>query len=260
VRKSGNGLWFSGLFDRLTIYAHNQSLVRYKLKFNRTKTILYNRRAKFHNEFMENKIKVLIIESETLVKVGVRTILSAQDDIEIAGEAETSEQGFELFRRSSPDVTLMSLRLNEICAVDEIEKFLDFAPKAKIIVLASRAGDSEISRSLQNGAFGYVLKNVSENDLLKAVRTVAAGRRFIPPNIAEILSENFGQETLTPSETKILQEIVAGKSNKEIARDLKVSENTVKTHVKNVFEKLGVSDRTTAATLAIRRGLVRVDL
>lgn len=206
------------------------------------------------------KIKVLIIESETLVKVGVRTILNAQADIEIVGEAETSEQGFELFRLTRPDVTLMSLRLFETCAVDEIVKFLEYAPKARIIVLASRAGDSEISRSLQNGAFGYVLKTVSENDLLKAVRTVAKGRKFIPPDIAEILSENIGQEALTPSETKILQEIVAGKSNKEIAYDLKVSENTVKTHIKNIFEKLGVSDRTTAATLAIKRGLVRVEL
>lgn len=212
-------------------------------------------------KIMEDKIKVLIIESETLVRIGVRTVLSAAAaDIEIVGEAAASKQGFELFQQKNPDVTLMSLRLSESCAVDEIGKFLDYAPKAKIIVLASRAGDAEISRSLQNGAFGYVLKNVSENDLLKAVRTVAAGRKFIPPNVAEVLSANFGQEALTPTEEKILLEIVSGKSNKEIAYDLKVSENTVKTHVKNIFDKLGVSDRTTAATLAIRRGLVRVDI
>lgn len=209
---------------------------------------------------MADKIKVLIIESETLARVGVKTILSAQADIEIVGEAETSERGFELFRQLNPDVTLMSLRLFAVCAVDEIGRFLKFAPKAKIIILASSAGDAEISRSLQNGAFGYVLKNVSESDLLKAVRTVAAGRKFIPPAVAEILSENFGHETLTPSEEKILQEIVRGKSNKEIAFALNVSENTVKTHVKNIFDKLNVSDRTTAATLAIRRGLVRADI
>jgi DNA-binding NarL/FixJ family response regulator len=209
---------------------------------------------------MENKIKILIIEGETLVRVGVRTILSAQADFEIVGEAETSEEGFELFKQTRPDVVLMSLRLAEACAVDEIDRFLEFAPKAKIIVLASRVGDAEISRSLQKGAFGYVLKNVSESDLIKALRTVAAGKKFIPPKVAEILSENFGQEALTPSEENILREIVAGKSNKEIAYDLKISENTVKTHVKNIFDKLGVSDRTTAATMAIRRGLVRVDI
>jgi DNA-binding NarL/FixJ family response regulator len=209
---------------------------------------------------MENKIKVLIIESETLARIGIRTILSSEPDLEIVGETETSSRGFELFRELNPDVTLMSLRLFEACAVDEVEKFLEFAPKAKIIVIASHAGDVEISRSLQNGAFGYVLKDVSESDLLKAIRTVAAGRKFIPANVAEILTESFGQEALTPSEQKILQMIVPGKSNKEIAYLLGVTENTVKTHIKNIFEKLGVSDRTTAATLAIRRGLVRVDI
>lgn len=209
---------------------------------------------------MSDKIKILIIENETLARVGIRTILSSQEDLEIVGEAGTSDEGFELFRRANPDVTLMSLRLAEACAVDEIERFLEFAPKGKIIVLASHAGDAEISRSLQNGAFGYVLKDVSESDLLKAVRTVAAGRKFIPPNVAEILTENFGRESLTPSEEKILRGIVAGKSNKEIAYGLKVSENTVKTHVKNIFDKLGVSDRTTATTLAIKRGLVRADI
>ena len=219
---------------------------------------LQNRRRKPTMKFM--KIKILVIESETLVRVGVRTILNGQVDFEIVGEAETSEQGFELFRQTSPDVTLMSLHLFEVCAVDEIGRFLAFAPKAKIIVLAAHAGDAEISRALKNGAFGYVTKDVSETDLLKSVRAVAAGRKFIPPNVAKIITESFGQETLTPGETRILREIVGGKSNKEIARALKISENTVKTHVKNVFDKLGVSDRTTAATLAIRRGLVRADV
>lgn len=209
---------------------------------------------------MENKIKVLIVESETLARIGIRTILSSQNDLEIVGETATSNEGFEVFKRVNPDVTLMSLRLFEACAVDEVERFLEFAPKAKIIVIASHAGDAEISRSLQNGAFGYVLKDVSEGDLLKAIRTAAAGKKFVPPNVAAVLTESFGQESLTPSEQKILQMIVPGKSNKEIAYLLGVTENTVKTHIKNIFDKLGVSDRTTAATLAIKRGLVRVDI
>jgi DNA-binding NarL/FixJ family response regulator len=209
---------------------------------------------------MSDKIKILIIENETLVRVGIKTILSSQSEMEIVGEAETNAKGFELFKQTSPDVTLMSLRLPDVCAIDSIEDFLKFAPKAKIIIIASQTGDAEISRSLQKGAAGYVLKDISENELIRAIRTVAAGKKFIPSNIAEILTENFGQETLTPSEERILQEIVAGKSNKEIARDLRVTENTIKTHVKNIFEKLQVFDRTSAATLAIKRGLVRVDL
>lgn len=209
---------------------------------------------------MPDKIKILIIENETLVRVGVKTILGSQPDVEIVGEAETNALGFELFKRTAPDVTLMSLRLPDVCAIDSIEDFLKFAPKAKIIIIASQTGDAEISRSLKKGAFGYVLKDISESELIRAILAVAAGKKFIPSNVAEILTENLGQETLTASEQKILQGIVAGKSNKEIAYGLKVSENTVKTHVQNIFTKLQVSDRTSAATSAIKRGLVRVDV
>ena len=206
------------------------------------------------------KIKVLIIENETLARVGVRTILNSSDDFEIVGETETPEKGFELFKQTSPNVTLISLRFAETCAIDEIENFLEFAPKAKIIVLASSAGDVEITRSLQLGAFGYICKDVSEKELLEAVRAVAAGRKYIPAEVAGILSENIGQEQLTISEKRILEMIVKGLSNKEIARESNISENTVKTHIKNIFDKINVSDRTSAATTAIKRGLVRVDL
>jgi len=207
-----------------------------------------------------NTIRVLIIENQILTRVGIRTILSEQSDIEIVGEAETSEEGFRLFCSLKPQVTLISLRLPESCAVDEIERFLAENKRGRIIVLADQAGDAEVSRSLKRGAFGYVCKDVSADDLVKAIHTVGAGRKYIQSEVANILSENFGQEELTRTEQKILQMIVGGNSNKEIAYDLKVSENTVKTHVKNVFEKLGVSDRTSAATLAIKRGLVRIDV
>lgn len=206
-----------------------------------------------------NKIKILIIENETLVRVGICAILEAEKDFEIVGDARTSDEGFRLFRETRPDVTLMSLRLPEACAVDEIGNFLEFAPRAKIIILASHAGDAEINRALQGGAYGYILRDISESELIKAIRAVAAGKKYIPSEIATILSENLGQESLTPSEQRILEMIVAGQSNKEMAFDLSISENTVKTHVKNIFEKLAVSDRTSAATSAIKRGLVRFE-
>jgi len=209
---------------------------------------------------MQNKIRVLLIENQTLTRIGVKTILSAQDDIEIVGEATNGAEGFGLFKQLKPDVVILGLRLPDSCAIDDLGNYFTENNKAKIIVLAEHAGDAEISRSLKKGALGYVCKDVSEIELVTAIRTVAAGKKYIPSAIADILSENFGQEELTPSEQKILQLIVSGKANKEIAFDLKVSENTVKTHVKNVFDKLNVSDRTSAATLAIKRGLVRVDL
>jgi DNA-binding NarL/FixJ family response regulator len=208
---------------------------------------------------MKTPIRVLIVENQTLTRVGIETILSGQNDIEIAGLAETSAEGFRLFEQRAPDVTILGLRLPDLCAVDAIESYLQKNERGKIIVLAEHAGDAEISRSLKNGAFGYVCTDVSADDLVKAIRTVHAGKKYLQTEVANILSENFGQEELTKTERKILHAIVAGKANKEIAYDLNVSENTVKTHVKNVFEKLGVSDRTSAATLAIRRGLVRVD-
>jgi len=209
---------------------------------------------------MKTPIHILIVENQTLTRVGIETILNEQNDIEIVGEAETSADGLRLFEQIKPDVTILSLRLSDSCAVDEIENYLKKNERAKIIVLADHAGDAEISRSLKNGAFGYVCQDVSATDLVKAIRTVHAGKKYLQAEVANVLNENIGQEELTKTERKILQAIVAGKANKEIAFDLNVSENTVKTHVKNVFGKLGVSDRTSAATLAIRRGLVRVDL
>jgi DNA-binding NarL/FixJ family response regulator len=206
------------------------------------------------------KIRTLVIENQTLARIGIRSVLSEKKDLEIIGEAESGAEGFRLFRTLKPDVTILSLRLPDSCAIDTLGDYFAEEKRAKILVLADTAGDAEISKALKRGALGYICKDISPDELIKAIRTVAAGRKYIPSDIAEILSENFGSEELTPTETRILQQIVAGKSNKEIAYDLDISENTVKTHVKNVFEKLGVSDRTSAATLAIRRGLVRIHL
>ncbi len=211
-------------------------------------------------ECMKTPIRVLIVENQTLVRVGIETILSKQNDIEIAGCAETSADGFRLFEQAQPDVTILGLRLPDSCAVDAIETYRKENGQAKIIVLADHSGDAEISRSLKNGASGYVCNDISAADLIEAIRAVAVGKKYLQTEVANILGENFGQEELTKTERKILQAIVAGKANKEIAFDLNVSENTVKTHVKNVFEKLGVSDRTSAATLAIKRGLARIDV
>lgn len=205
-------------------------------------------------------IRVLVIENQTLTRIGIRTVLEAKRDFEIVGEADSGAEGFEKFRQLHPDVTILSLRLPDSCAIDSLADYFAAEKRARILVLADTAGDAEISKALKRGALGYICKDISPDELTKAIRAVAQGRKYIPSDIAEILSENIGSEELTTTETRILQQIVAGKSNKEIAYELDISENTVKTHVKNVFEKLGVSDRTSAATLAIRRGLVRIHL
>lgn len=205
-------------------------------------------------------IGLLMIENQSLTRLGVRAVIDGETDIELMGESDNAAAGFELFRKLKPDVTILGLRFPDSCSIDDLDNYFIQDPKAKIIVLAEHAGDAEITKALKKGAAGYICKDVSLKDLVAAIRTVASGRKYIPDDIARILSENLGQEDLTPAEQNVLRMIVGGMSNKEIAFALDVSENTVKTHVKNIFDKIGVSDRTSAATTAIKRGLVRVDL
>ena len=205
-------------------------------------------------------IRVLLIENQSLTRIGVRAVVDQEGDIEIAGESDNAADGFAQFRGLKPDVTILGLRFPDSCSIDDLDNYFIEDPKAKIIMLAEHAGDAEITKALKKGASGYICKDVEPADLIKAIRTVASGRRFIPNDIAQILSENLGKEELTPTESTVLRMIVGGMSNKEIAFALDVSENTIKSHVQNIFGKIGVSDRTSAATTAIKRGLVRVDL
>lgn len=205
-------------------------------------------------------IKTLIIESQPLTRLGIRAVLDSEPDIELVAETDNAADGFAMFRELNPDVTILGLRFPDSCSIDDLEKYFAERPKAKIIVLAEHAGDAEISAALRKGAIGYICKDVVPGDLVEAIRTVAWGRKYIPNEIAQILSENLGREELTQAESNVLRMIVGGMSNKEIAFALDISENTVKSHVQNIFAKIGVSDRTSAATTAIRRGLVRVDL
>ena len=205
-------------------------------------------------------IKLLLIENQPLTRLGVRSVVEKEGDIELVGEADNASDGFELFRDLKPDVTILGLRFPDSCSIDDLDNYFIENPKARIIVLAEHAGDAEIAKALKKGAAGYICKYVAPKDLITAIRSVAAGRKYIPDEIAQILSENLGQEDLTPAEVNVLRMIVGGMSNKEIAFALDISENTAKTHVKNIFDKIGVYDRTSAATTAIKRGLVRVDL
>lgn len=209
---------------------------------------------------MNKRIQILLVEHQTLVKIGIRTILSGTEDFEIVGEAANGAEGFELFKKLNPDVVILSLRMPDSCAIDVLGDYFAFDKRAKIIVLADHAGDAEISKALKKGALGYICRDISPEELTKAIRVVNQSKKYIPSDIAEILSEHLGEEELTKTELSVLRYLVGGMSNKEIAFALDVSENTVKTHVKNIFDKLGVSDRTSAATLAIKRGLVRIHL
>lgn len=205
-------------------------------------------------------IKLLLIENQPLTRLGIRAVVDGEADIELTGDTANVADGFLMFRNLNPDVTILGLRFPDSCSIDDLDNYFTERPRAKVIILADHAGDAEISKALKKGAAGYICKDVSPDDLLDAIRTTAAGRKYIPLDIARVISENIGKEELTPAESNVLRMIVGGMSNKEIAFALDVSENTVKTHVSNVFGKIGVSDRTSAAGVAIKRGLVRVDL
>jgi DNA-binding NarL/FixJ family response regulator len=208
----------------------------------------------------EQPIRILLVESQTLARIGIKTVIAEQPDLEIVGEAENGVEGIALYRKFQPDITLYGLRTPDLCGVDAVKFIRAEFPKANIIILAERAGDSEIRRALENGACGFVLKDAPAEELLKAVRAVYRGKRFISPEIAEVLTDNLGSEDLTPAERRVVEMIVRGASNKEISAKLSITENTVKTHLKNIFDKLSVDDRTEAALTAIRRGIVRLDL
>ena len=208
----------------------------------------------------QTQIRVLIVESHPLHRLGLKAILEEQADIEIAGVAVSGEEGVLIHQRLEPDVTLYGLRIPDLCGVDAVKAIRADSPKAQIIILADHTGDNEIKRSLENGACGYVMKDAPAEELLKAIRAVATGKRFVSPEVAEILTEHVGDEALTPAEVRVLKMITDGKSNNEIAASLDITDNTVKTHLKNIFGKLGVDDRTSAAMTAIRRGIVRVDV
>ncbi|QYO65470.1 LuxR C-terminal-related transcriptional regulator [Leptolyngbya sp. 7M] len=204
--------------------------------------------------------RILLIENQPLTRLGVKAVFADAADIEVVGETDNAVDGFRFFQELRPDVTILGLRLPDSCAIDDLDNYLVANPNAKVLVLAEHAGDAEIRKALQKGAAGYVCKDVSPNELMEAIRTLVAGRKYIPADIAQILTENISQEELTPAESNILRMIVGGMSNKEIAFALDISENTVKSHIQNIFGKIGVSDRTSAATTAIKRGLVRIDL
>jgi DNA-binding NarL/FixJ family response regulator len=207
---------------------------------------------------MADRIRTMVVEDHHVVRQGLVALLNVMPEIEIVGEASDGFQAVELHRHLKPDITLMDLQLPNLGGVAAITRIRAENPAARFIVLTTFDGDEDIFRSLQAGAKAYLLKGMTIDDLLKTIRLVHAGKTSISPAIAEKLAERAGAEDLTPREHAVLERIVAGRANKEIATDLAISEATVKTHVNNLLSKLGVSDRTNAVTVAIQRGLVHI--
>ncbi len=190
------------------------------------------------------------------MRQGLVALLNVVDGLEVVGEAADGIEAIAQFRKHKPDVTLMDLRLPRMGGVDVIQRIRVETPQARFIVLTTYDGDEDIYKALKAGARAYMLKGMTTDELVATIRTVHAGKSHIPPAIAEKLAERMGTEDLTIRELDVLEQIVQGKSNKEIGTELDISEATVKTHINSLLSKLGVTDRTQAATAAIRRGIV----
>jgi two-component system NarL family response regulator len=207
----------------------------------------------------EQTIRILVVDDHHIVRQGLVALLSTVSDFEVVAEAGDGTEAVELHRSLRPDVTIMDLRLPHMGGVDAIVAIRAEAPQARFIVLTTFDGDEDIYRALQAGAKGYLLKGMNAGELTDAIRTVHAGKTRIPSVVAERLAERVSGTELTTRELEVLRLIVQGHSNKEIGNQLHISEATVKTHINNLLSKLGVSDRTQAATTALQRGLVHLD-
>lgn len=206
----------------------------------------------------ENQIRVMVVDDQAVVRQGLVALINTVADMTVVAEATNGQEAVEQYGAHQPDVTLMDLRMPVVGGVEAIGRIRRQFPGARIIVLTTFDGDEDIYRSLQAGAQGYLLKDMFFDELEEAVRKVHAGSRRIPTAVAEKLAERMSGSDLTARELEVLEEIVRGRSNKEIGSLLNISEATVKSHINNILSKLGVSDRTQAATTALQRGIVHL--
>jgi len=202
------------------------------------------------------KIRIMVIDDQAVVRQGFVSLIGTVSDMEIVAEGSNGREAVELFRQHQPDITLIDLRMPLMSGVEAIGEIRREFPGARIIVLTTYDGDEDIYRSVQAGAQGYLLKDMFFEELESAIRKVHGGARLIPGSVAERLAARMSSSELTSRELEVLRQIVDGKSNKEIANVLSISEATVKSHINNILSKLGVSDRTQAATRALQRGIV----
>ena len=203
-------------------------------------------------------IRILTVDDHQLLREGIAAVLDGQEDMILVGQASNGQEAIESFRRLQPDITLMDLRMPEMNGIEAISAIRTEFPNARIIVLTTYAGDVQAAAALKAGAAGYLLKSLVRKELIETIRAVHTGKRRVPVEIATDIAEHVADDALTEREVEVLRRVAAGKSNKLIAAELRISEGTVKTHMKSILPKLDASDRTHAVMIALKRGIFDV--
>lgn len=205
-----------------------------------------------------NPIRVLAVDDHSVFREGIASLLEDQPDMTLIAEAANGREAIQQFRTQHPDITLMDLQMQEMNGLDATIAIRNEFPNARIIVLTTYSGDVQVLRALKAGAQGYLLKSLLHEELIETIRAVHAGRRALSPEASHEIAEHATDEALTQAEVAVLTLIAAGNANKQIASRLSVSEETVKSRVKNILSKLGANDRTHAAMIGLKRGIIEL--
>jgi DNA-binding NarL/FixJ family response regulator len=203
-------------------------------------------------------IRILVVDDHPVVRQGVAGLVGGQPDMTIVGQASNGREAIQQFRAHHPDIVLMDLQMPEMNGLDALMAIRDETPEARIIMLTTYAGDAQVLRAIKAGARGYLLKSALHRELLETIRAVHTGKKSLSAEASYELAEHAGDDTLTPAEVRVLRLIAEGNANKEIAEHLSVSEETVKGQVRNILSKLGAKDRTHAAMIGLKRGIIEL--
>jgi len=206
---------------------------------------------------MTSPIRILTVDDHALVRKGIAAILTSQPDMSLVAEASNGHEAVEQFRSQRPDITLMDLQMPEMNGLDAMIAIRAEFPDARVIILTTYTGDVQVLRAMKVGARGYLLKTLLDKELLETIRAVHAGKKVLSADASYELAEHATSDALTPAEIDVLRLIAAGHANKQIAHQLSITEDSVKGRVKSILSKLGATDRTQAAMIGVRRGIIQ---